>query len=47
MVLRKEDLTENAIELGLWTALLEEANIGTESEGADEAEIIILKAKRA
>ena len=46
MIIRKEDLTEHAKEIGLWDALLEEAGIGLESDGADEAEIEIIKAKR-
>ncbi len=46
MIITKNDLTPYAIEIGLWDALLEEAEIGAESEGADEAEIEIIKAKR-
>ena len=46
MIIQKEDLTAQAIEIGLWDRLLEEANIGKESGGADDAEIEIIKAKR-
>lgn len=47
MVIRKSDLTNEAIELGIWEALLEEAGIGVHSDGADDAEVEILKARNA
>ena len=46
-VIRKDDLTQEAQNIGLWDAILETAGIGTESPYADEVEVEILKAKRS
>lgn len=45
--LRKSDFTNEAIEIGLWDALLESAGISPEADRADDVEIEILKAKNA
>lgn len=45
MVLRKEDLTDNAIFLGLWNSLCEKADV-LPGEINEDLEIEIVEAKR-